>query len=89
MLESLFSKVANIAVKKNKKIYWFSLFLCRKEGVRFRSPYDNSDILLTPEKSMDIQNAIGADIMMQLDDVVDVKITGKLWSTVGISGDGE
>ena len=56
---------------------WFSLFHCRKEGVRFRSPYDNSDILLTPEKSMEIQNAIGADIMMQLDDVVDVKITGK------------
>lgn len=32
--------------------------------------------MLTPEKSMEIQNAIGADIMMQLDDVVDVKITG-------------
>ena len=57
--------------------------------MRFRSPYDNSDILLTPEKSMEIQNAIGADIMMQLDDVVDVKITGKPWSTVGISVDGK
>ena len=57
--------------------------------MRFRSPYDNSDILLTPEKSMEIQNAIGADIMMQLDDVVDVKITGKPKSTVGISVDGE
>ena len=57
--------------------------------MRFRSPYDNSDILLTPEKSMEIQNAIGADIMMQLDDVVDVKITGKPKSTVRISVDGE
>lgn len=47
-----------------------------EEGVKFRSPYDNRDIMLTPEKSMEIQNAIGADIMMQLDDVVDVKITG-------------
>lgn len=47
-----------------------------EEGVKFKSPYDNSDILLTPEKSMEIQNAIGADIMMQLDDVVDVKVTG-------------
>lgn len=47
-----------------------------EEGVKFRSPYDNTDILLTPEKSMEIQNAIGADIMMQLDDVVDVKVTG-------------
>ena len=27
-------------------------------------------MLLTPEKSMQIQNSIGADIMMQLDDVV-------------------
>ena len=45
-------------------------------GVKFRSPYDNKDILLTPEKSIEIQNSIGADIMMQLDDVVDVKVTG-------------
>lgn len=28
--------------------------------------------MLTPEESIDIQNAIGADIMMQLDDVVNV-----------------
>ena len=47
-----------------------------QEGVKFRSPYDNKDILLTPEKSIEIQNAIGADIMMQLDDVVDVKVKG-------------
>lgn len=31
---------------------------------------------LTPEKSMQIQNVIGADIMMQLDDVISSKITG-------------
>ena len=47
-----------------------------QDGVRFSSPYDGRDILLTPEKSMEIQNSIGADIMMQLDDVVDVKVTG-------------
>jgi queuine tRNA-ribosyltransferase len=41
-----------------------------EEGVEFKSPHDNSLMLLTPEKSMEIQNAIGADIMMQLDDVV-------------------
>ena len=41
-----------------------------EEGVEFKSPHDNSIMLLTPEKSMEIQNAIGADIMMQLDDVV-------------------
>jgi len=53
-----------------------SLSEVTEEGVRFSSPYDGRDILLTPEKSMQIQNAIGADIMMQLDDVVDVKVTG-------------
>ena len=32
--------------------------------------------MLTPEKSIEIQNAIGADIMMQLDDVIHVSTTG-------------
>ncbi|KAI8427677.1 hypothetical protein MSG28_002141 [Choristoneura fumiferana] len=41
-----------------------------EEGVKFRSPYDDSEIMLTPEKSIEIQNCIGADIIMQLDDVV-------------------
>ena len=33
-------------------------------------------MLLTPEHSIEIQNTIGADIIMQLDDVVHVKTTG-------------
>ena len=41
-----------------------------EEGVEFESPHDSTMMMLTPEKSMEIQNAIGADIMMQLDDVV-------------------
>uniref|UniRef100_A0A6B2L6N0 Queuine tRNA-ribosyltransferase catalytic subunit 1 n=1 Tax=Arcella intermedia TaxID=1963864 RepID=A0A6B2L6N0_9EUKA len=47
-----------------------------EEGVTFESPHDGSKLLLTPEKSMEIQNAIGADIMMALDDVVSSKISG-------------
>ncbi|CAG0902322.1 unnamed protein product [Darwinula stevensoni] len=43
-----------------------------EDGVSFTSPYDGKQTLLTPEKSIEIQNAIGADIMMQLDDVVHV-----------------
>lgn len=39
-------------------------------GVTFRHPVDNRELLLTPEMSMKCQNEIGADIMMQLDDVV-------------------
>ena len=41
-----------------------------EEGVEFQHPKDGTLMMLTPEKSMSIQNAIGADIMMQLDDVV-------------------
>ena len=41
-----------------------------EEGVEFESPVDSSLMLLTPEESMRIQNTIGADIMMALDDVV-------------------
>jgi len=42
-----------------------------EEGVNFSSPYDDSKCMLTPEHSIEIQRTIGADIMMQLDDVVD------------------
>jgi tRNA-guanine family transglycosylase len=41
-----------------------------EEGVRFTSPVDAKELLLTPEQSIACQNDIGADIMMQLDDVV-------------------
>lgn len=44
-----------------------------EKGVEFRSPMDGSKMLLTPERSMRIQNAIGADVLMALDDVVDSK----------------
>lgn len=30
-----------------------------EEGVCFSSPYDGKEILLTPEKSIEIQNALG------------------------------
>lgn len=41
-----------------------------EEGVRFLSPHDGSPMLLTPEHSISLQNTIGSDIMMQLDDVL-------------------
>lgn len=42
-----------------------------EDGVKFQSLNDQkSEIVLTPEHSIEIQNAIGADIIMQLDDVV-------------------
>ena len=41
-----------------------------EEGVRFLSPHDGSLMLLTPEHSISLQNTIGSDIIMQLDDVI-------------------
>ena len=41
-----------------------------EEGVTFQSPIDGTPMLLTPEESIGHQNRIGADIIMQLDDVV-------------------
>ncbi len=47
-----------------------------EQGVKFKSPYSGEQMLLTPEKSVEIQNSIGADIIMQLDDVVHSLTTG-------------
>jgi len=47
-----------------------------EEGVKFQSPHDGTIMVLTPEHSMLIQNNIGADIMMALDDVVHVLTIG-------------
>ena len=41
-----------------------------EEGVQFLSPHDGTPMLLTPEHSISLQNSIGSDIIMQLDDVV-------------------
>ncbi|CAK7244347.1 MAG: hypothetical protein STHCBS139747_005885 [Sporothrix thermara] len=41
-----------------------------EEGVRFLSPHDGQPMLLTPEHSIALQNSIGSDIAMQLDDVL-------------------
>jgi queuine tRNA-ribosyltransferase len=49
----------------------FSLSELRRiseEGVTFRSPRDGSIIEITPEKSIAIQNALGADVIMAFDE---------------------
>lgn len=38
------------------------------QGVTFRSPRDGQMIHLTPEKSIEIQNALGADVIMAFDE---------------------
>lgn len=39
-----------------------------EDGVTFRSPRDGQIIHLTPEKSIEIQNALGADVIMAFDE---------------------
>jgi queuine tRNA-ribosyltransferase len=49
----------------------FSLSEMRKiteEGVTFRSPHDGQMIKLTPERSIEIQNTLGADVIMAFDE---------------------
>jgi len=40
----------------------------REEGVTFRSHLDGSSHFLSPEKAVEIQTALGSDILMQLDE---------------------
>jgi len=52
----------------------FSLAKLRKvtdEGVRFRSHLDGSEHLLTPEKAVEVQLALGSDIAMVLDECIE------------------
>ena len=52
----------------------FSLGKFRKiteEGTRFKSYIDGSTHMMTPETSIDIQNALGADIIMAFDECVE------------------
>jgi len=52
----------------------FSLADLRKigdEGVRFRSHLDGTEHLLTPEKAIEIQRALGSDIGMVLDECIE------------------
>jgi len=52
----------------------FSLSALRKitdDGVRFRSHLDGSEHLLTPEKAVEVQLALGSDIAMVLDECIE------------------
>lgn len=53
----------------------FSLGKIRKitdEGVTFREPRSGNRVLITPEKSMQIQFALGADMIVAFDDVLNL-----------------
>ena len=41
-----------------------------EKGVEFRSTYDGSTVMLTPERAVQIQEALGSDVAMILDELV-------------------
>jgi queuine tRNA-ribosyltransferase len=56
----------------------FSLADLRKtsdEGVRFRSHLDGTEHMLTPEKAVEVQRALGSDIGMVLDECIEYPAT--------------
>lgn len=53
-----------------------SLSEVTETGVEFQSTHGSDRLMLKPEDSIRIQNSIGGDIMMQLDDCVHVLTTG-------------
>ncbi|GAB1261056.1 tRNA guanosine(34) transglycosylase Tgt [Aurantivibrio plasticivorans] len=58
----------------------FSLGKLRKvteEGVKFRSPIDGSEVFLDPERSMQVQRDLGADIVMIFDECTPYPATEK------------
>lgn len=56
----------------------FSLAAMRKlssEGVRFRSPVDGIEVFLTPERSIEVQHDLNADIAMIFDECTPYPVT--------------
>lgn len=60
--ETEFKKNNNISEKTKK------LATITEDGVKFRSHIDGAEIFLTPEKSIEIQQKLGADIMLAFDE---------------------
>ena len=52
-----------------------------EEGVRFRSPIDGAEVFLGPEKSIDVQHALGSDIIMIFDECTPFPATEEVAAT--------
>lgn len=59
------------------------LFKINDDGVTFQSPYDGSTHQFSPEKVIDIQSAIGSDIVMPLDECAPGDSTREKFKTAG------
>lgn len=63
----------DIKGRKNKKHWQPTLSKVDTNGALFRSYYDKSKIKLTPEKSIAIQQVLGADLMVSFDECTSYK----------------
>ncbi len=48
-----------------------------EEGVHFKSPIDGAGLFISPERSMEIQRALGSNIVMAFDECPNAEMTGK------------
>jgi queuine tRNA-ribosyltransferase catalytic subunit len=69
-LEGLLLRITDDVLYRFQMVSLLKLANITEEGVRFLSPHDGTPMLLTPEHSIALQNSIGSDIIMQLDDVL-------------------
>jgi tRNA-guanine transglycosylase len=69
-LEWFLPSITDEVIHRFQMVSLLKLANITEEGVRFLSPHDGSPMLLTPEHSIALQNTIGSDIIMQLDDVL-------------------
>ncbi len=65
----MFGGVTSELKSKGQKKYEGSVLKINEEGVLFRSYRDGSPLLLTPETSVQTQKALGADIIIPLDEL--------------------
>jgi queuine tRNA-ribosyltransferase len=70
-----YGSVADELKSKGKKKSSGSVLKISEEGVTFRSYVDGKKILLTPETSIQIQKALGADIILPFDELPPYHVT--------------
>ena len=58
----------------------------KEEGVTFKSHLDGSTLFLSPEKSIEIQNKLGADMIMSFDTNASAKFPQTVISTFSVAG---
>jgi len=63
--------------EENNQYFGGKLIKIREDGVVFRSPIDGQKIFLGPEKSIEIQHQLGADLIVAFDDCTPYPVTRK------------